>query len=515
MKKQRWIVMILVIMMSMTLLGPGMMTTYASDLAWVHVDTVYKFYPDREDYNHPGHYAEFDWARGAFIRLEQNEIEANFAVDVYEEALYGRGPYSHTEDRHARFTWQDPPSVVSGDSFQLQVDVDVLSGRHSEAHPASRYPYFEVHTASTGWVTTSRRITMIDPVRMERESDNVGGKSAPRVSINPYGEAMEDSYTEGRYAYLDTGGSATFGVGLPELRSNREGDQIYVVLQVSGVGRGTDRAAVAYLYEMQSVSPGDVPGVSDDDLLITMPPEHYEDEEVRPPASESRETEATAAGNRMEWPTVSGVLGYRIFRSTNQRELGISVTDFYITAMPFVDVNIEPDTDYYYTVKPVLREADPLRGVDEELGEAITTYTVRSSSSVIASGEQKSFIVLQIDKPNMVVNGVSEEIDPGRGTTPQIISNRTIVPIRAIVEAMGGTVGWDGSESKITLNAKGNNVEMWLNSTNLRANGAPSSMDVAPVAIGGRTFVPVRFSADNLDAEAHWLNSTREVVITF
>ena len=55
----------------------------------------------------------------------------------------------------------------------------------------------------------------------------------------------------------------------------------------------------------------------------------------------------------MEWPTVQGVLGYRLFRSTDSNELGISVTDFYITALPFVDVNIEPNTDYYYTVKPV------------------------------------------------------------------------------------------------------------------------------------------------------------------
>ncbi|RQD72620.1 MAG: copper amine oxidase N-terminal domain-containing protein [Tindallia sp. MSAO_Bac2] len=237
-----------------------------------------------------------------------------------------------------------------------------------------------------------------------------------------------------------------------------------------------------------------------------------------PPATGSTSSaESHDSGTRMEWPTVSGALGYRVFRSTNPNELGISVTDFYITALPFIDVNIEPNTDYYYTVKPVLKEANPLQGIEEELGDAIATYTVRSSSNVIASGTggQQSFIVLQIDNPRMVVNGVSAEIDPGRGTTPQIISNRTMVPIRAIVEAMGGSVGWDGSESKITLNAKGNNVEMWLNSRNLRANGISKTMDVAPVSIGGRTFVPVRFSADNLDAKADWINSTREVVIIF
>ncbi|SFI20395.1 serine protease Do, partial [Tindallia magadiensis] len=120
-----------------------------------------------------------------------------------------------------------------------------------------------------------------------------------------------------------------------------------------------------------------------------------------------------------------------------------------------------------------------------------------------------------IDKPHMIVNGVAEEIDPGRGTVPIITSGRTMVPIRAIVEAMGGTVGWDGGESKITLNARGNQVEMWLNRNEIRANGSMGRMDVAPVSIGGRTFVPLRFSTDNLDARAEWINSTREVVIIF
>ncbi|SFI31017.1 hypothetical protein SAMN05192551_11165, partial [Tindallia magadiensis] len=135
-----------------------------------------------------------------------------------------------------------------------------------------------------------------------------------------------------------------------------------------------------------------------------------------PPTTTGQATEPTEAGNRMEWPKVSGALGYRIFRSTDPNQLGESVTDFFIEELPFIDVNIQPNTDYHYTVKPVLREANPLQNIEEELGEAIATYTVRSSSNIISSTAQRSFIVLTIDKPHMIVNGVAEEIDPGRGT---------------------------------------------------------------------------------------------------
>ncbi len=232
-----------------------------------------------------------------------------------------------------------------------------------------------------------------------------------------------------------------------------------------------------------------------------------------PPAA-TNSAQTFDSGVRMEWKSVSG-LGYRIFRSTDRSQLGISVTDFYIQSTRFVDVNVEPDTEYHYTVKPVLGEANPLQGIEERLGDTIAVYTIRTGSNITKTDQQKSFIILQLDNPYMIVNGVSQEIDPGRGTTPIIISSRTMVPIRAIVEAMGGTVGWEPNTSKITLRTQANHVEMWLNRHELKANGMDKRMDVVPVALGGRTFVPVRFASENLNAKADWINSTREVVIIY
>ncbi len=54
----------------------------------------------------------------------------------------------------------------------------------------------------------------------------------------------------------------------------------------------------------------------------------------------------------------------------------------------------------------------------------------------------------------MTVNGVKKEIDPGRGTVPVIVKGRTLVPIRAIIEEMGGTIEWDGNERKVTISLK-------------------------------------------------------------
>ena len=126
----------------------------------------------------------------------------------------------------------------------------------------------------------------------------------------------------------------------------------------------------------------------------------------------------------------------------------------------------------------------------------------------------KYVITLKINDRYMDVNGVKQEIDPGRDTVPMIVNNRTILPIRAIVEAIGGTAGWDGATREITLAANGHTVKMWLDKTNIVVDGKDLTMDVALVSINDRTMVPVRFAAENLGCTVEWIGATKEVVIT-
>lgn len=232
------------------------------------------------------------------------------------------------------------------------------------------------------------------------------------------------------------------------------------------------------------------------------------------PANENTRTEVFKEGVIMSWQ-VKEVIGYRLFRSTSANDLGISVTDFYITSNSYVDVNVEPNTTYYYTVKTVITEADPVNGVQEVLGDIIGRYSLKTGNEITKSENKKNFIILQIDNPNMSVNGKIQEIDPGRGTTPIVVSSRSMVPIRAIVEAMGGSVGWENSSQQITLTANGSTVNMWVGKKEITVNGVKRSIDVAPIIQNGRTYVPVRFSAENLNAKVDWINSTREAVITY
>jgi hypothetical protein len=127
----------------------------------------------------------------------------------------------------------------------------------------------------------------------------------------------------------------------------------------------------------------------------------------------------------------------------------------------------------------------------------------------------KNSIVLQIGNAYMEVNGSSQEIDPGKATTPILYFGRTVLPIRAVVEAMGGTVGWNGNEKKVTITARGSTVEMWIDSITIRVNGSQKKIDVAPAIINGRTMVPVRFVTENLNCTVDWDGVTKKVTIKY
>ncbi len=149
-------------------------------------------------------------------------------------------------------------------------------------------------------------------------------------------------------------------------------------------------------------------------------------------------------------------------------------------------------------------------------------YGVKNTLVMHVILESKTVITLQPGSPYMTVNGVKKEIDPGRGTKPVIIAKwgRTVVPIRAIVEALGGTIEWDGTERKVTINFNGTTIELWIGKPQARVNGQmkwidEKNHDVRPIIVNGRTMLPLRFVAENLGCSVQWDPTTRTITITY
>ena len=121
---------------------------------------------------------------------------------------------------------------------------------------------------------------------------------------------------------------------------------------------------------------------------------------------------------------------------------------------------------------------------------------------------------LQIDNPIMTVNGAAAEIDPGLGTTPIIRDSRTLVPIRAVVEAFGGNVGWEADTRTAVLGMNGSTIRLTIDSTTAYLNGNASNLDVSPVIYNNRTMLPIRFVSESFGLDVEWHNSARTVIVS-
>ena len=152
----------------------------------------------------------------------------------------------------------------------------------------------------------------------------------------------------------------------------------------------------------------------------------------------------------------------------------------------------------------------------------IPTYTfanVTSNHIISATFEKEvteTVIILQIGNTTFTINGQSRTLD----SPPVIKNNRTLLPIRAVVEALGGTVGWDETERKVTVILGSKTIELWIGKSIAKVNGIDTPIDAAnskvvPEIINSRTMLPLRFVAENLGCTVEWDGTTKTITITY
>ncbi len=100
---------------------------------------------------------------------------------------------------------------------------------------------------------------------------------------------------------------------------------------------------------------------------------------------------------------------------------------------------------------------------------------------------------------------------------PCIINGRTLVPVRAILEAAGATVGWDSATSMITASKDNTFISFAIDNTTLaiKQNGRTRNVefDVAPCLINGKTFVAIKHVAESFGINVGWNGELQKVIL--
>ena len=120
---------------------------------------------------------------------------------------------------------------------------------------------------------------------------------------------------------------------------------------------------------------------------------------------------------------------------------------------------------------------------------------------------QKELLNSTADKITVIVNEALLESD----VDPFIKDGRTLVPMRAIFEALEANVSWDDATKTATATAEDIEVKITSESTTAYINGAPYTLDVPALIENGRFVVPVRFISESFGATVEW-NGVRKIV---
>lgn len=97
---------------------------------------------------------------------------------------------------------------------------------------------------------------------------------------------------------------------------------------------------------------------------------------------------------------------------------------------------------------------------------------------------------------------------------PEITNGRVMLPIRNIVEAIGGTIEWDEKAKELTITRAGDTLILTVGNSTAYKNKKSITLDVAPYIKDGRTYLPVRFVSEQLGQKVTWVQNSRIVSIT-
>ena len=97
---------------------------------------------------------------------------------------------------------------------------------------------------------------------------------------------------------------------------------------------------------------------------------------------------------------------------------------------------------------------------------------------------------------------------------PPVIENgRTLVPLRAIFEALGAEIAWDSETQTIRAIRYGTYVELQIGSNEMKVNSEIKVLDVPAKTINDRTMVPARAIAEAFGCSVSWDADNNAVII--
>lgn len=146
-----------------------------------------------------------------------------------------------------------------------------------------------------------------------------------------------------------------------------------------------------------------------------------------------------------------------------------------------------------------------------KLNSEVVTFSYRVADQ--SPEDSNLLVILTVGKKPASINGAAYLLD----AEPFINADagRTLVPVRFISEALGARVGWDPEAHEVTINYGAKEIILRIDSATAQLNGIEHIIDCPPAIMPpGRTFIPLRFVSETLEAEVVYDPGSGQILIT-
>lgn len=149
-----------------------------------------------------------------------------------------------------------------------------------------------------------------------------------------------------------------------------------------------------------------------------------------------------------------------------------------------------------------------LANLQEQLGREVTPLpeTTEDASSETSSETGTTDQTISVTLDGQAISFPDQD--------PLEQSGRVMVPVNAILEALGAEVTWDKTAKTVTAVLNDQTLVLQIGSSTATVNGETLDIDAPAIILNSRTLVPVRFISEGLGLTVDWDQTAAQVSLT-
>lgn len=189
------------------------------------------------------------------------------------------------------------------------------------------------------------------------------------------------------------------------------------------------------------------------------------------------------------------------FVNTAKMRGRLNDTYHYLTTLVYTS-----EKDGYEKLKEQLDTTEEMvrdySSVYDALAKSGVKYTIGKESDIIENADLFDTILIPFGGDDICIYADGKKVESD--TAPVIKNDRALVPIRVISEALGAEVEWDDENKSVTITLDAKTILLNIGSSDMKTEGKTISLDTAPELINDRTMVPIRAVSEAFDKQVDW-----------